>query len=27
LENCPEKLAELRATLVQEVVWRQAQGL
>ena len=27
LEDCPEELAELRATLLQEHVWRQREGL
>ena len=27
LEDCPEELVGLRATLFQEHVWRQAQGL
>ena len=27
LEDCPEELTGLRATLVQEAVWREAQGL
>jgi hypothetical protein len=27
LEDCPDGLTDLRATLVQEVVWRQAEGL
>jgi hypothetical protein len=27
LEDCPDELGDLRATLLQEVVWRQAQGL
>jgi hypothetical protein len=27
LDDRPEKLTELRATLVQEVVWRPAEGL
>ena len=26
LEDCPEELAELRATLLQEHVWRQREG-
>ncbi len=27
LEECPEELLELRATLLQEHVWRQREGL
>jgi hypothetical protein len=27
LEDCPEELAELRATLLQEYVWRRREGL
>ena len=27
LEDCPEELAELRATLLQEHVWRKREGL
>ena len=27
LEDCPEELLELRATLLQEHVWRQREGL
>ena len=27
LEECPEEMLELRATLLQEHVWRQAEGL
>jgi hypothetical protein len=27
LEDCPEELLELRATLLQEQVWRQREGL
>jgi hypothetical protein len=27
LEDCPEELGELRATLLQEHVWRQREGL
>ena len=27
LEDCPEELAELRATLLQEHVWRQREGV
>ena len=27
LEDCPEELTELRATLIQEHVWRQREGL
>ena len=27
LEDCPEDLLELRATLLQEHVWRQHEGL
>ena len=27
LEECPEGLLELRATLLQEAVWRRAEGL
>jgi len=27
LEECPDELLELRATLIQEAVWRQAEGL
>ena len=27
LDDCPEELAELRATLLQEHVWRKREGL
>ena len=27
LEDCPEELGELRATLLQEHVWRKREGL
>jgi hypothetical protein len=27
LEDCPEELLELRATLLHEHVWRQREGL
>jgi hypothetical protein len=27
LEECPEEMLELRATLLQEHVWRQREGL
>ena len=27
LEDCPEELVELRATLLQEHVWRKREGL
>ena len=27
LEDCPDQLLELRATLVQEAAWRQREGL
>jgi hypothetical protein len=27
LEDCPEELAELRAALLQQEVWTQAEGL
>ena len=27
LEECPEELLELRATLLQEHVWRQREGI
>ena len=27
LEDCPEELGELRASLLQEHVWRQRKGL
>jgi hypothetical protein len=27
LEECPEDMFELRATLLQEHVWRQREGL